>query len=94
MVCIKADRGRGRRESFNPSAPGNPDSAFIAARVGLYAMAGIGVVSAFQFLAVVADAEWSDDELTSAISQATEKVDSTSRFGAVSSSNSCGSSRP
>ncbi|MFJ8887017.1 hypothetical protein ACIRJR_26930 [Streptomyces sp. NPDC102402] len=81
MSCVKADRVRGWRESFNPSAPGLPDSAFVAARVVLCGMAGIGVFSAFRFMAVVADAEWSDDELAGAVSQATAELNGTSRFG-------------
>ncbi|MEU9063099.1 hypothetical protein AB0D13_30605 [Streptomyces sp. NPDC048430] len=83
MGCVKADRVRGWRESFNPSAPEVPDSAFVVARVVLFGMAGIGVFSAFQFMAVVADGEWSDDELTSAVSQATAELDGTSRFGDI-----------
>ncbi|MFG2540759.1 hypothetical protein ACGFU4_36515 [Streptomyces sp. NPDC048511] len=81
MGCVKADRVRRWRRSFNPSAPELPDSAFVAARVVLFGMAGVGVFSAFQFMAVVADAEWSDDELSSAVSQATEELNGTSRFG-------------
>ncbi|MFC8231123.1 hypothetical protein [Streptomyces sp. NPDC057287] len=83
MGCVKADRVRGWRESFNPSAPDIPDSAFVAARVVLFGMAGVGVFTAFQFLDVVADAEWSDDELAGAVSQATEELDGTSRFGDI-----------
>ncbi|MET7370546.1 hypothetical protein ABZS61_32740 [Streptomyces sp. NPDC005566] len=83
MGCVKADRVRGWRRSFNPSAPELPDSAFIAARVVLFGMAGACLFSAFQFMAVVADAEWSDDELASAVSQATAELDGTSRFGDI-----------
>lgn len=83
MGCVKADRVRRWRRSFNPSAPELPDSAFVAARVVLFGMAGVGVFSAFQFMAVVADAEWSDDELSSAVSQATEELNGTSRFGDI-----------
>ncbi|MFJ6850323.1 hypothetical protein ACIQM3_07230 [Streptomyces sp. NPDC091271] len=53
------------------------------ARVVLFGMAGIGIFSAFQFMAVVADGEWSDDELSSAVSQATAELDGTSRFGDI-----------
>ncbi|MBL1288994.1 hypothetical protein JKV81_19395 [Streptomyces sp. For3] len=81
MGCVKADRVRRWRRSFNPSAPELPDSAFVAARVVLFGMAGVGIFSAFQFMAVVADAEWSDDELSSAVSQAAEELNGTSRFG-------------
>ncbi|MFE4217529.1 hypothetical protein [Streptomyces sp. NPDC056844] len=81
MGCVKADRVRRWRRSFSPSAPELPDSAFVAARVVLFGMAGVGVFSAFQFMAVVADAEWSDDELSGAVSQATEELNGTSRFG-------------
>ncbi|MEU2680867.1 hypothetical protein B046DRAFT_07048 [Streptomyces sp. LamerLS-316] len=83
MGCVKADRVRRWRESFNPSAPELPDSAFVVARVALFAMAGIGVFSALQFMAVVADAEWSDDELASAVSQAAKELNGTSRFGDI-----------
>ncbi|MFD4902996.1 hypothetical protein [Streptomyces sp. NPDC058411] len=83
MGCVKADRVRRWRRSFNPSAPELPDSAFVAARVVLFGMAGVGIFSAFQFMAVVADAEWSDDELSSAVSQATEELNGTSRFGDI-----------
>lgn len=83
MGCVKADRVRRWRRSFNPSAPELPDSAFVAARVVLFGMAGVGIFSAFQFMAVVADAEWSDDELSSAVSQAAEELNGTSRFGDI-----------
>ncbi|MFG2427806.1 hypothetical protein [Streptomyces sp. NPDC048590] len=83
MGCVKADRVRAWRESFNPSAPALPDSTFVVARVVLFGMAGIGVFTAFQFMTVVADAEWSDDELSSAVSQAAEEMDGTSRFGDI-----------
>ncbi|MEU1215980.1 hypothetical protein ACFYSH_04370 [Streptomyces sp. NPDC005791] len=83
MGCVKADRIRGWRESFNPSAPELSGSAFVAARVVLFGMAGIGVFSAFQLMAVSADAEWSDDELSSAVSQATAELDGTSRLGEI-----------
>ncbi|WP_329206808.1 hypothetical protein OG257_10830 [Streptomyces sp. NBC_00683] len=83
MGCVKADRVRGWRESFNPSAPELPDSAFVAARVVLFGMAGVAIFSVFQFMTVVADAEWSDDELNSAVSQATAELDGTSRFGDI-----------
>lgn len=83
MGCVKADRVRGWRESFNPSAPDIPDSAFVAARVVLFGMAGLGIFAAFQLMAVVADQEWSDDELSSAVSHATADLDGTSRFGDI-----------
>ncbi|MFC9122223.1 hypothetical protein ACFTXO_20890 [Streptomyces sp. NPDC057067] len=83
MGCVKADRVRRWRRSFNPSAPELPDSAFVAARVVLFGMAGVGIFSAFQFMAVVADAEWSDDELSSAVSRAAEELNGTSRFGDI-----------
>jgi hypothetical protein len=83
MGCVKADRIRGWRESFNPSAPDISDSAFVAARVVLFGMAGICIFSAFQLMAVAANAEWSDDELSSAVSQATSELNGTSRFGDI-----------
>ncbi|MEV0494556.1 hypothetical protein [Streptomyces atratus] len=83
MGCLKAARVRGWRRSFNPSAPELPDSAFVVGRVLLFGMAGIGVYTAFQSMAVSADAEWSDDELTSAVSQATTALDGASRFGDI-----------
>ncbi|MFJ5034614.1 hypothetical protein ACIQB5_42700 [Streptomyces sp. NPDC088560] len=48
MACVKADRVRAWRDSINPSAPEVPDSAFVAARVVLVTMAGIGVYTAVQ----------------------------------------------
>ncbi|MFJ2296771.1 hypothetical protein ACIOG7_34720 [Streptomyces sp. NPDC087894] len=55
MGCVKADRVRRWRRSFSPSAPELPDSALVAARVVRFGMAGVGVFSAFQFMAVVAE---------------------------------------
>ncbi|MDX3434037.1 MULTISPECIES: hypothetical protein [unclassified Streptomyces] len=83
MGCVRADQVRRWRRSLSPSAPEVPDSAFVVARVALFGMAGIGVFSAFQFMAVVADAEWSDDELSHAVGQATEELNGTSRFGDI-----------
>ncbi|MFI2779098.1 hypothetical protein [Streptomyces sp. ALB3] len=83
MGCVRADRVRRWRESFNPSAPDISDPAFVGARVVLFGMAGIGVFSAFQLMAVSADAEWSDDELSSAVGQATSELDGTSGLGDV-----------
>ncbi|MFJ8982012.1 hypothetical protein [Streptomyces sp. NPDC102282] len=83
LGCVKADRIRRLRDSFNPSAPEISDAAFVAARVALFGMAAIGVFSAFQLMAVVADGEWSDDELTGAVSQATSELNGTSRFGEI-----------
>ncbi|MFH9618011.1 hypothetical protein ACH4MM_30480 [Streptomyces pratensis] len=83
MGCVKADRVRGWRQSFNPSAPEISDSAFVAARVVLFGMAGIGIFSAFQLMAVTANGEWSDDELSSAVSQATSELNGTSRLGDI-----------
>ncbi|MFD9290703.1 hypothetical protein ACFWBV_20940 [Streptomyces sp. NPDC060030] len=83
MGYVKADRVRRWRGSFNPSAPEIPDSAFVAARVVLFGMAGLGIYSALQFMAVVANGEWSDDELGSAVSQASAELDGTSRLGEI-----------
>ncbi|MFF4093050.1 hypothetical protein ACFYYY_04165 [Streptomyces sp. NPDC001834] len=83
MGCLKADRVRAWRRSFNPSAPELPDSAFVVGRIFLFGMAGIGAYTAFQFMAVSANSEWSDDELASAVSQATTALDGASRFGDI-----------
>ncbi|MEW1872464.1 MULTISPECIES: hypothetical protein [Streptomyces] len=44
MACVKADRVRAWRESFNPSAPEVPDSAFVVARLTLVTMAVFMIV--------------------------------------------------
>ncbi len=75
MACIKADRVRAWRESLNPSAPDIPDAAFVAARILFIGMAVIGTVRGFQGLAVEDDLKWSDDELKSAVEQATYELD-------------------
>ncbi|MGW0791046.1 hypothetical protein ACWD04_23080 [Streptomyces sp. NPDC002911] len=88
MGCVKAERVRGWRASFDPSAPEISDSAFVVARVILFGAAAVGVFSGFRLLAVSADAEWSDDELSSAVSQATSELNGTSRFGDISGDDS------
>ncbi|MFE1327921.1 hypothetical protein [Streptomyces sp. NPDC058741] len=75
MACIKADRVRSWRESLNPAAPELPDAAFVAARILLVGMALIGTVKGFQGLGAEDDSKWSDDELKSAVEQATYELD-------------------
>ncbi|MGW7068722.1 hypothetical protein ACWGII_09050 [Streptomyces sp. NPDC054855] len=75
MACVTADRVRSWRTSLNPSAPGIPDAAFIVARLLLVGFAVGGVIQGFQGLAVSDGQKWSDDELTSAVEQATYELD-------------------
>ncbi|MFF8729831.1 hypothetical protein ACF073_25560 [Streptomyces sp. NPDC015171] len=75
MACVRADRVRAWRESLNPSAPEVPDSAFVLARILFLGMAAVGLYSGFQGLAVSDGAAWNGDELTSAVSGATEALD-------------------
>lgn len=51
MACVKADRVRAWRESFNPSAPDVPDSAFVVARLTLVTMAVLMIVVSVRGLA-------------------------------------------
>ena len=74
-ACVKADRVRGWRHSLNPSAPDLPDAAFVAGRVIFLVLAGVMVFEGCNLLRVSADSGWSDDELTSAVSQATDDLD-------------------
>lgn len=75
MACAPAGRVRSWRQSLNPSAPELPDAAFVVARITLVVMAatctGVGV----QGLGVEDDSKWSDDELKSAVRQATHELD-------------------
>ncbi|MFE2292337.1 hypothetical protein [Streptomyces sp. NPDC059452] len=81
MGCIKADRVRSWRRALNPSAPELPDAAFTVGRIVLFGMAGLCLYSAFQFMAVTANAEWSDEELASAVSQSVAEMNGMSGFG-------------
>lgn len=81
MACVKADRVRSWRESWNPSAPDVSDGAFVAARFLLVAMAVGGVVVGVQGLKVQDDVGWSDDELTSAVKGATASLDGSTVHG-------------
>lgn len=74
-ACVKADRVRGWRHSLNPSAPDLPDAAFVTGRVIFLVLAGVMVFEGFSLLRVSADSGWSDDELTSAVRQATDDLD-------------------
>ncbi|WP_329569751.1 hypothetical protein [Streptomyces sp. NBC_01361] len=74
-ACVKADRVRGWRHSLNASAPDLPDAAFVVGRVIFLVLAGVMVFEGFSLLRVSADSGWSDDELTSAVRQATEDLD-------------------
>ncbi|MEU3826248.1 hypothetical protein AB0F36_13130 [Streptomyces sp. NPDC029080] len=75
MACVKADRVRAWRESLNPSAPEVPDAAFVLARILFLGMAAVGVYNGFQGIALSDGVAWSDDELTSAVSGATDALD-------------------
>lgn len=75
MACVKADRVRYWRESVNPSAPEVPDAAFVAARFALIGVAIAGVVVGIQGLGLEGRSKWSDDELKSALEQATYELD-------------------
>jgi len=75
MACVKADRVRGWRESLNPSAPGIPDAAFVVARLALLGVAVGCVVTGVRGLGVEDASKWSDDELKSAVEQATYELD-------------------
>ncbi|MFD7700976.1 hypothetical protein [Streptomyces caelestis] len=86
MACVKADRVRAWRESLNPSAPDVPDAAFVVTRLVLVTMAVLLIVVGLRGLAVEEDAEWSDDELTSAVEQAVAALDGTSRLEGASGS--------
>ncbi|MHC3453245.1 hypothetical protein [Streptomyces prasinus] len=86
MACVKADRVRAWRESLNPSAPDVPDAAFVVARLVLVTTAVVGIVVGVQGLAAEDNAEWSDDELTSAVEQAVTALDSTTKLGDLYSS--------
>ena len=44
MACLKTDRVRAWRESFNPSAPDVLDAAFVVARLTLVTMAVVMIV--------------------------------------------------
>ncbi|MFE0137797.1 hypothetical protein ACFWY6_40500 [Streptomyces sp. NPDC059037] len=83
MASLRADRVRGWRRALNPSASELPDAAFAVGRVVLFGTAGVSVFMAFQLMTASDDVEWSDDELTSAVGQATTELDGTSRFGDI-----------
>ncbi|MFG2524274.1 hypothetical protein [Streptomyces sp. NPDC048527] len=74
-ACVKADRVRGWRHSLDPSAPDLPDAAFVVGRVIFLVLACVMVFEGLSLLRVSADSGWSDDELTSAVSQATDDLD-------------------
>ena len=75
MACVKADRVRSWRESLNPSAPALPDAAFVVARITLIGVATGCVVMGVRGLGVEDGSKWSDDELRSAVEQATHELD-------------------
>ncbi|MFF5370649.1 hypothetical protein [Streptomyces sp. NPDC013187] len=75
MACVKAQRVRSWRESLNPSAPEVPDAAFVVARIVLIAMAAVCAVMGFRGLGLQDRWKWSDDELKSAVEQATYELD-------------------
>ncbi|MFD5130775.1 hypothetical protein [Streptomyces olindensis] len=75
MACVKSDRVRSWRESLNPSASQVPDAAFLVARIALIGVAISCVVVGVQGLGGEDDSKWSDDELKSAVEQATYELD-------------------
>lgn len=75
MACVRADRVRSWRESLNPSAPGIPDAAFVVARITFVGLAVGCVVMGVRGLGVEDGSKWSDDELASAVEQATYELD-------------------
>ncbi|KOX03688.1 hypothetical protein ADK65_05475 [Streptomyces sp. NRRL B-1140] len=75
MACVKAQRVRSWRESLNPSAPEVPDVAFVVARITLIGMAAVCAVMGFRGVDVQDRWKWSDDELQSAVEQATHELD-------------------
>ncbi|MGW2029985.1 hypothetical protein [Streptomyces sp. NPDC001811] len=75
MTCVRANRVRAWREAMNPSAPEISDSSFTVARVLLLTMAAFGIYYGFQSIALTDDADWSAEELTSAVRGATDDLD-------------------
>ncbi|WP_432154905.1 hypothetical protein [Streptomyces tricolor] len=66
---------RAWRESVNPSAPEVNGASFVVARVALLAMAAFGIYYGFQSISFADGQAWSDKELTSAVSGATDDLD-------------------
>ncbi|MFJ4583219.1 hypothetical protein [Streptomyces echinatus] len=75
MACVRADRVRAWWESLNPSATELPDSAFVVARITFLTLAAFGVYYGFQSVSLADGMAWSDDELASAVSGATDSLD-------------------
>ncbi|WP_030749373.1 hypothetical protein [Streptomyces sp. NRRL S-31] len=80
MTCVRADRVRSWREAVNPTAPEVPDSAFTAARVTFLVMAAFGIYYGFQSISLADSTAWSDGELTSAVSGATDALDGVTAY--------------
>ncbi|KJK37870.1 hypothetical protein UK15_20480 [Streptomyces variegatus] len=83
MACVKADRVRAWRAGINPSAEELSDASFIAARVALVALAGVGIYLCVQGFRVSDDTTWDDTELTTAVQGATDALDGSSGFGEI-----------
>jgi hypothetical protein len=81
--CITADRVRAWRSALNPSASELPGAAFAVGRVVFFGLAGVMVFTGFQLMTVSDNAEWSDDELTSAVRQATSALDGSTHYGDI-----------
>ncbi|MFF9197701.1 hypothetical protein ACF09L_21080 [Streptomyces sp. NPDC014779] len=81
MACVPADRVRAWRTARHPGAPEVSGAAFAVGRLLLVTMAVLGIVTGFRGLSVQDDAEWSDEELTSAVEGATGSLDGSSATG-------------
>ncbi|MER5304790.1 hypothetical protein ABT039_35705 [Streptomyces lasiicapitis] len=88
MGCVKADWVRALRRSSSPSASELSDGAFALGRVALFATAAFAVYSGVQLGTAADNAEWNNDELTSAVGNATYELDGMSRYGEVSGDSS------
>ena len=81
MACVKADRVRAWHASRIPSAPELSGASFVVTRLALVTMAVAAIVVSFQVMWAQDDTEWSDDELTSAVEEATRSLDGSSAYG-------------
>ncbi|GAA2322094.1 hypothetical protein OKJ48_09340 [Streptomyces kunmingensis] len=75
LVFIKANWVRSVRRRTYPSGGELPTSAFVVARTVLLTMAAVGIWQGAQGLTLANDAEWSDDELSSAVHQTADDLD-------------------
>ncbi|WP_338701160.1 hypothetical protein V2W30_29245 [Streptomyces sp. Q6] len=75
MACVRADWIRSLRRRTHPSGDELPTAAFVVARVLLLTMAALCVWQGAQLTAMDGDGEWSDDELTNAVTRSTDDLD-------------------